>query len=322
MTEGYQNLHKRPRSVMQESVQSTSKVILNEDRKSYPFGTNTFGGVEKVVVTRKVRLCCFGSELVEWIFEKNGARLVVFSSDICTNNNETGELAKDLLSIVTVFMARHNGLHSAANCKRRKETAQAIQKFQEGSNETSSRQGTTHSSFSHSGGTYNQCLIAVEKEGVKRKRKDLRVCCLNAVNFQNKSKLKWILETLYDIRDEAMNDLLKEYKSNFAANHTNFKMMFRSKKTHNNQLQYFLNIGSLEIRAENQGPLFSENQEKSIVVITLLNNQLIALVLLIGLDRTSIRFLLNPDKGIFKDFLSSDIKEKSFSKDYKEVPYE
>lgn len=107
-----------------------------------------------MVVTRKdQKLCRFGSELVEWIFEKNGTRLVVFGSDICANDNETGELAEDLLSIVTVFVARHNGLRSAANRKRRKETAQAIQKFQEGSNEASSRQGTTHSPFSHSGET-------------------------------------------------------------------------------------------------------------------------------------------------------------------------
>jgi len=34
-------------------------------------------GVEEVVVTRKDRLCRFGSKLMEWIFEKNGKRLVV-----------------------------------------------------------------------------------------------------------------------------------------------------------------------------------------------------------------------------------------------------
>ncbi|CAG8841011.1 37517_t:CDS:2, partial [Gigaspora margarita] len=94
ITEDNKNLHKRPRSVMQETVQSTSK-------------------------------------------------LVVFGLDICANDNETGELAKDLLSIVI---------------------------FQEGSNKTSSRQ------------------------------------------------------------DEAINDLLKEYVSNIATKHKNFKMKFCSKK--------------------------------------------------------------------------------------------
>ncbi|CAG8849671.1 27037_t:CDS:2, partial [Racocetra persica] len=60
--------------------------------------------------------------------------LMVFGSDICANDNETRELAEDLLSIITIF-------------------------FQERSNETSSRQ--------------------VEKEGVKRKKKDLQAQCLN-----------------------------------------------------------------------------------------------------------------------------------------------
>src|SRR5205814_3181486 len=77
--------------------------------------------------------------------------------------------------------------------------------------------------------TYNRCLTAVEKESIKRKKKDLCALCLNAKNF-NDTKLKWVLETPYDIRDEAMNDLLKGYSSNFAANRKKFNMKFRSKK--------------------------------------------------------------------------------------------
>ena len=77
--------------------------------------------------------------------------------------------------------------------------------------------------------TYNRCLIAVEKENIKREKKDLRALCLNAKNFKN-TNLKWVLEAPYDIRDEAMNDLLKGYSSNFTSNHKKFKMKFRSKK--------------------------------------------------------------------------------------------
>src|SRR6185312_5781593 len=69
----------------------------------------------------------------------------------------------------------------------------------------------------------------VEKESIKREKKDLRVLCLNAKNF-NDTKLKWVLETFYDICDEAMNNLLKGYSSNFAANRKKFKMKLRSKK--------------------------------------------------------------------------------------------
>ena len=69
----------------------------------------------------------------------------------------------------------------------------------------------------------------VKKEGIKWKKKDLCAVCLNAKNF-NDTELKWVLETPYNIRDEAMNDLLKGYSSNFAANRKKFKMKFRSKK--------------------------------------------------------------------------------------------
>lgn len=78
-------------------------------------------------------------------------------------------------------------------------------------------------------GTYNQCLTVVEKRIIKREKKDLRVLCLNAKNF-NDTKLKWDLETPYDICDEAMNDLLKEYSFNFVANCKKFKMKLHSKK--------------------------------------------------------------------------------------------
>jgi Helix-turn-helix domain len=77
--------------------------------------------------------------------------------------------------------------------------------------------------------TYNRCLAAVEKEGVRRSKKDLRARCLNAGNFEHDPKLKWVLETPYDVRDEAMNDLLKGYASNFAKG-SPFKMKFRSLK--------------------------------------------------------------------------------------------
>jgi putative transposase len=76
--------------------------------------------------------------------------------------------------------------------------------------------------------TYNRCLVAVKKEGIDRTKKALRAQCLNAENFKN-TKDEWVLETPYDIRDEAMNDLLKGYSSSFAGN-KKFNMKFRSKK--------------------------------------------------------------------------------------------
>jgi len=88
---------------------------------------------------------------VEWIFEKNGTWLIVLGADISAKSSEIGELAKDLLAIVTVFVARYNGLCVAANRRRRRDAAQEFQEFQ-GSEETSSRQGATDSHLSQPAG--------------------------------------------------------------------------------------------------------------------------------------------------------------------------
>ena len=63
---------------------------------------------------------------MEWIFEKNRTRLVVLGTNVSVESSEAGELAEDLLAIGTVFVARHNGLRSAANRKRRRNTAQEV----------------------------------------------------------------------------------------------------------------------------------------------------------------------------------------------------
>jgi predicted site-specific integrase-resolvase len=76
------------------------------------------GGVQRVVVMHKDRLCRFGSELLEWIFKKNGCKLVVHSKAEgggCSEN----ELAEDLLAITTIFVAKHHGRRAAENKRRR-----------------------------------------------------------------------------------------------------------------------------------------------------------------------------------------------------------
>ena len=51
---------------------------------------------------------------------------------------------------------------------------------------------------------------------MKLNKKELRSKFVNNENFKEENK--WILETPYDIRDEAMNDLIKSYKTNYAKN--------------------------------------------------------------------------------------------------------
>ena len=68
------------------------------------------------------------------------------------------------------------------------------------------------------------------KSGIKRNKKELRAKYLNSINFKDNEELKWVLETPYDVRDEAMRDLLKTYKSNFASKREKFDIKFKSKK--------------------------------------------------------------------------------------------
>ena len=70
---------------------------------------------------------------------------MILGTDVSAESNEAGELAEDLLSIVTIFVARHNGLRSAANRKRRQEATQA----QEEEFQDPGRQDTTYLSLSY-----------------------------------------------------------------------------------------------------------------------------------------------------------------------------
>jgi predicted site-specific integrase-resolvase len=87
------------------------------------------GEIGEVVVFHKDRLCRFGFELVEWIFDKAGVKLVVLGQDTASRPDddarEQQELAEDLLSVVTVLVAKHNGRRSSTNRKRRKQEEEA-----------------------------------------------------------------------------------------------------------------------------------------------------------------------------------------------------
>lgn len=81
------------------------------------------GDIEEVTITHRDRLCRFGFDLMEFLFRKAGTGLVVLG-DRAHNSHEgstdcrsssSNELAEDLLSVVTVFVARHNGQRSAQN---------------------------------------------------------------------------------------------------------------------------------------------------------------------------------------------------------------
>jgi len=75
------------------------------------------GDVYEIVVTHKDRLCRFGYDLLQWMFQKFDCKIVVL--DKVTNTTPEVELSQDLLSVVNYFTAKNNGMRSAQNRKKR-----------------------------------------------------------------------------------------------------------------------------------------------------------------------------------------------------------
>lgn len=80
------------------------------------------GKVKEVVVTYKDRLCRFGFEIIEWIFKKYNVKLMVLNklTEVPEDISRESELAEDLLSVTTFFVARNNGRRSAIYKENRK----------------------------------------------------------------------------------------------------------------------------------------------------------------------------------------------------------
>lgn len=64
------------------------------------------GLVQEVLVSSKDRLCRFGFELIEWMFNENNTKIVVLER---TDKSPEQEFTEDILSILQVFACRWNG---------------------------------------------------------------------------------------------------------------------------------------------------------------------------------------------------------------------
>lgn len=72
--------------------------------------------VTQVIVTYKDRLCRFGFELLELICKEHGCSILVYSEGLehDDKSDDESDLKDDLLSVINVFVASHNGRRSAA----------------------------------------------------------------------------------------------------------------------------------------------------------------------------------------------------------------
>ena len=73
--------------------------------------------LKQLVVLHKDRLARFSVELIQYIAGACGCKVIIVNNH---NNIKTNELHDDLLAIMNVFVARHNGQRSAFN-KRQKQ---------------------------------------------------------------------------------------------------------------------------------------------------------------------------------------------------------
>lgn len=85
------------------------------------------GTVSEIVIAYKDRLCRFGLELLEWLFQKYKVRLTIHSQ-LETTQTETNELAEDLLAVANFFVARNNGQRASEKKRKRKEKEQGTEK--------------------------------------------------------------------------------------------------------------------------------------------------------------------------------------------------
>jgi len=99
------------------------------------------GDVSEIVVSYKDRLCRFGFELFEWICKKSNVKILVVNPVSETEDREK-ELSEDLLSIITVFVAKNNG-NKAANYRKQRLQQQCPSTSSESQkNQNVSKQGT------------------------------------------------------------------------------------------------------------------------------------------------------------------------------------
>jgi len=101
-------------------------------------------GISEVVVTNRDRLCRLAFDLVQWLLESYGTRVVVL--DESASASADAELADDLLAITTVIVCRHHGRRSHRGQKRKREgesqEAQAEQDKERGREGTSGNAAT------------------------------------------------------------------------------------------------------------------------------------------------------------------------------------
>jgi predicted site-specific integrase-resolvase len=99
---------------------------LDFKRKSLPLLDHVYSReIEEIIVLYNDRLCRFDFELLEFICKKTACRIVVHSKANPNKQDVTQKLSEYLLSIVTVSVAKNNGLRAGLKRKKRRESEES-----------------------------------------------------------------------------------------------------------------------------------------------------------------------------------------------------
>lgn len=109
------------------------------------------GRVRSVYIAHRDRLCRFAYDLLEYVLQFHGAKIVVDSYDPNTASPEL-ELAEDVLAVVTVFGARLYGKRSAGGRKRKRDAVAALQAAEEGEETVGATDATAELTVGSEGG--------------------------------------------------------------------------------------------------------------------------------------------------------------------------
>mmetsp|Transcript_9767 Transcript_9767/g.29585 ORF Transcript_9767/g.29585 Transcript_9767/m.29585 type:complete len:144 (+) Transcript_9767:2038-2469(+) len=97
------------------------------------------GSIDEVVVAYRDKLCRFAFELVEWILQTHGVKLLVLNDSLESSSSDQSELAEDLLAIINVFNCRVNGRRKYKKSEKNPEKKETSEQGQEGLPEADSR---------------------------------------------------------------------------------------------------------------------------------------------------------------------------------------
>ena len=126
------------------------------------------GRLRSVHVAHKDRLCRFAFDLLEHVFHRHGAQIVVDAHDgdaAAAAASPELELAEDVLAVVTVLGARLYGKRSAGNRRKRKRDAAAAAAPASGAAAEASAQGDQGASSTSGGATDGAGADGAEAQG-------------------------------------------------------------------------------------------------------------------------------------------------------------